>query len=96
MEESKFLRCITEDSRRNILKFLGKVEKCVGEIVEFIGKEQSVISHHLASLRQCGLVSHRQDGKRILYRVTNPEIIEFLMSGEKLAKSISDEYGECG
>ena len=79
MDESKFLRCITEESRRNILKFLGTEEKCVCEIVEFMGKEQSVVSHHLASLRKCGLVISHQDGKKVLYQVTDPKLIEFLI-----------------
>ena len=95
MDESKFLRCITEESRRNILKFLGGEEKCVCEIVKFMGKEQSVISHHLASLRKCGLVKSHQDGKRVLYRVTDPKLIEFLIRGEELAKTIVDGKGEC-
>jgi ArsR family transcriptional regulator len=95
MDESKFLRCITEESRRNILKFLGKEEKCVCEIVEHIGKEQSVVSHHLASLRKCGLVQTRQDGKRVMYKVSHPEIVDFLSKGEELANSIEDDVGEC-
>ncbi|UCG69199.1 MAG: helix-turn-helix transcriptional regulator [Thermoplasmata archaeon] len=94
MDESKFLRCITEDSRRSILKFLGKDERCVCEIVEFLKKEQSVVSHHLASLRKCGIVQSRQDGKRVLYKITDPEIIEFLKKGEKLAKMIVENEGE--
>jgi ArsR family transcriptional regulator len=95
MDESKFLRCVTEESRRNILKFLGKEEKCVCEIVEYLGKEQSVISHHLASLRKCGLVQSRQDGKKVMYKVTHPGIIEFLANGEELAKAIVCETTEC-
>jgi ArsR family transcriptional regulator len=95
MDESKFLRCITEESRRNILRFLGTEEKCVCEIVDFMGKEQSVISHHLASLRKCGLVKSRHDGKRVLYQVTDPKLIEFLRRGEELAKTIFDNRGEC-
>jgi ArsR family transcriptional regulator len=95
MEESKLLRCITEESRRKILKFLGKEEKCVCEIVEHIGKEQSVVSHHLASLRKCGLVESRQDGKKVMYKVTHPSIVEFLSKGEELAKSLEDQIGEC-
>jgi ArsR family transcriptional regulator len=95
VDESKFLRCITEESRRNILKFLGTEEKCVCEIVEFMGKEQSVISHHLASLRKCGLVRSHQVGKKVLYQVTDPKLIEFLRRGEDLAKTIANEKGEC-
>lgn len=95
MDESKFLRCVTEESRRTILKFLGNEEKCVCEIVDFIGKEQSVVSHHLASLRNCGLVESRQDGKRVLYKVINPEIIVFLRKGEEVAKVIAESKTEC-
>ena len=47
MDESKFLSCVMEDTRRSILRFLGKDEKCVCEIVDSIGKEQSVVSHHI-------------------------------------------------
>jgi DNA-binding transcriptional ArsR family regulator len=60
-----------------------------------MGKEQSVISHHLASLRKCGLVKSRQVGKRVLYQVTDPKLIEFLKRGEELAKTIVDGKGEC-
>jgi ArsR family transcriptional regulator len=84
-----------EDTRRSILKFLGKDEKCVCDIVDFIGKEQSVVSHHLASLRMCGLVQSRQDGKNVMYKVTNPELIDFLLRGEDLAKTIQDCETEC-
>lgn len=94
LEESKFLRCVTEKSRRDILKFLGSSEKCVCDIVEFLGKEQSVISHHLASLRGCGLVQSRHDGKKVMYKVTDPDIVEFLRKGEELAKKI-EGTGEC-
>ncbi len=96
MDESKFLRCVMEDTRRSILKFLGKEEKCVCEIVDYTGKEQSVVSHHLASLRRCGLVQSRQDGKKVMYKVTNPELIDFLVRGEALARIIQDTGSECG
>lgn len=95
MDETKFLRCITEESRRNILKFLGNSEKCVCEIVEFLNKEQSVVSHHLASLRSCGLVTTRQKGKKIMYRVSNPKIVQFLRRGEELSNLLEDKKGEC-
>jgi ArsR family transcriptional regulator len=95
MDESKFLRCIIEETRRNILKFLGCEEKCVCEITEHIQKEQSVVSHHLASLRKCGLVVSRQDGKKVMYRISNPKIMDFLKNGEELAKVIECEIGAC-
>ncbi|UCF07576.1 MAG: winged helix-turn-helix transcriptional regulator [Thermoplasmata archaeon] len=96
LDESRFLKCITEETRRNILKFLGTEEKCVCEIVEFLGKEQSVVSHHLALLRGCGLVQSRQDGKKVMYRVSNPGLIGFLKQGELLARIIEGSEMGCG
>ncbi len=94
MNESKLLKCLLEENRRNILKFLGDGEKTVGEIVEFLGKEQPVVSHHLASLRRCGLVTARKEGKNVKYRVSNPKITTLLQNMEKLAQEIMDK-GEC-
>ena len=42
-----------------------------------------------------GLVESRQEGKRMLYKVTNPGITEFLIKGGELAKIIKDKEGEC-
>ncbi len=95
MDETKFLRCLIEENRRNILKFLGNEEKCVCEIVEHLKKEQSVVSHHLASLRKCGLVQSRQDGKKVMYKISHPKIMEFLKNGEELARAIKCDSGEC-
>ena len=67
MKTDKFLKCIADNNRRNILKFLDTKEKCVCEIINHLGLEQSLVSHHLQKLKDCGLVKCRQDGKNIYY-----------------------------
>lgn len=55
------------------------------EIIEEVEKEQSLISHHLRALRECGLILRRRDGKRIMYRLADPSVLELLEKINKLA-----------
>jgi len=41
-EDNKFLKCIVDGNRRRTPKFLGKGERCVNEIAEHLGIEQSL------------------------------------------------------
>jgi DNA-binding transcriptional ArsR family regulator len=60
---------IAELGRRQILEALADGERTVGEIVEAVGLSQPQVSKHLAVLREVGLVSVREDGRRRWYRV---------------------------
>lgn len=59
--QARFLRCIGEPSRLRILKLLASGDKCVGEIVEVLNKEQSLVSHHLRALKECNIVAAKQE-----------------------------------
>ncbi|MBC7129259.1 MAG: winged helix-turn-helix transcriptional regulator [Thermoplasmatales archaeon] len=91
MKDDKFLKCIVDANRRKILKFLGEGEKCVNEISEFTGIEQSLVSHHLKMLRDCGLVKGRQDGKKTMYSLSDDEIYSIIKMIEKVAYKIIKE-----
>ncbi len=39
-------------------------------------KEQSLVSHHLKELYQCGLVEKERRGKKNFYKVSKEEILE--------------------
>lgn len=85
-EEIKLLKCIGNEIRYKILKSLEEEEKCVCEIEEELDREQSLISHHLQSLKECGLIQKRQEGRRVMYNLTNPSISDFLKKVEKLSQ----------
>jgi len=88
MDEERFLKCIGDNNRRKILKCLGETEKCVNDIINQTGLEQTLVSFHLKALRNCGLVEYRREGKKILYKITNPNIIKILDSVKNLASQI--------
>ncbi|MFQ6107443.1 MAG: ArsR/SmtB family transcription factor [Thermoplasmata archaeon] len=94
MSEERFLKCVVDANRRRILTILGLGEMCVGDLVEETGMEQSLVSHHLRSLRNCGLVRSRKDGKKVLYRVSSSEITDILERIRSVSSTIRELAGQ--
>ena len=65
---------VAEPRRREILKFLARRERPVGEIVESLRLDQPSVSKHLRVLRATGLVHMRCQGRQKFYR-TNAHAI---------------------
>ncbi len=85
-KQLRLLGCVSDETRYQILLTLKRGERCVCEIIKELGKEQSLVSHHLQALRRCGIVSNRREGKKMMYRLADPSILRFLTDVEKLAK----------
>ena len=94
MKTDSFLGCIVDENRRNILKFLDTKEKCVCDITKGLGLEQSLVSHHLKKLKQCGLVKSRQDGKNIYYKISNKKIKNILDKIQEISLELKNN-AEC-
>jgi DNA-binding transcriptional ArsR family regulator len=88
METDDFLKCVVDTNRRKIIDCLKNKEKSVNEIVKKLSLEQSLVSHHLQRLRCCGVVTTKQNGKQILYRLADPEIYTLLKRVTELSKKI--------
>lgn len=97
MDENTLLKCIVDANRRGILVLLGDGEKCVNDLVKRTKMEQSLVSHHLKSLRNCGLVKSRKAGKKVLYRIASPEIVDLLVRIKDVSSTIIElaEEKEC-
>jgi len=96
-EQARFLRCIGEPTRLQIIKLLADSEKCVGELIEVLDKEQSLISHHLRALKECNIVMARQEGQKIYYKLTDHKLAELVLMSESLMKELPlcQSEGEC-
>jgi len=95
-EQARFLRCIGEPNRLRILKLLASGEKCVGEIVESLDKEQSLVSHHLRALKDCNIVVLRQEAQKIYYKLTDPALAELVLRCETIMNELSLCQGRSG
>jgi DNA-binding transcriptional ArsR family regulator len=69
-------KVLGEPARLEILALLQKGEKSVTEIVEGTGRSQPNVSQHLSQLARGGLVKSRRDGTRVLYRISDPFVVE--------------------
>ena len=58
--------------------FLREGEKCVCEIIPYIGISQPLVSRHLKILRECGIVKGRKEGVKRLYSITDRRIFNTL------------------
>lgn len=56
---------------RIVIALTQREELAVGEIAEIVGRNQTVISQHLAKLRWGKVVQTRKEGTRVLYRLTD-------------------------
>lgn len=58
----KLLKLIANENKFKIVLILAQGEVCVCDIGEKLGIEQSLVSHHLNSLRKEGLINDRKIG----------------------------------
>ncbi len=86
----RLYKCLSDSNRRRILYCIGSDKKCVKEISECLDLEQSLTSHHLKELLDCGLIEKKREGKRIYYKISETEIIEILQRGKKLGDKLEE------
>jgi DNA-binding transcriptional ArsR family regulator len=71
------LKALAEDSRLALLRYLHEREHAVGDLAERLGLSEPTVSHHLARLREAGLVSLRMAGNQRFYRVNEAGLARF-------------------
>ncbi|ASJ12295.1 ArsR/SmtB family transcription factor [Thermococcus thioreducens] len=75
----KFLKALSNPLRLKILKLLKDNWLCVCLISKILDQDQTLISHHLRTLKSLGLIIERKEGKMHFYR-TNTEILQRYLS----------------
>ena len=88
-DQARFLRCIGEPTRLQILRLLAGSERCVGELTRMINKDQSLISHHLRALKECNIVKDRQEAQKVYYELTDDRLAKLIMDSEALMQELS-------
>lgn len=67
-------RALGDETRLLLLELLTPGEQCVGDLMDATGLGQSLVSHHLRTLRTAGLVHQRRDGRWIYYSLAEPAL----------------------
>jgi ArsR family transcriptional regulator len=69
-----FAKAIADETRQKIMSECCCCWLSVNEIVDKVGFTQPTISHHLAILRDAGLVNIREEGKQTFYSLNQDNI----------------------
>jgi DNA-binding transcriptional ArsR family regulator len=72
---------LADETRVRIVLTLGNGgEMSVGHLAESVGKAPTAVSQHLAKLRLARMVTTRQDGTKVFYRLANEHASELVAS----------------
>ena len=69
-----FAKAISDDTRQKIMSECCCCWISVGDIVEKMDVSQPTVSHHLAILRDAGLVDIREEGKQTFYTLNQERV----------------------
>ena len=78
-------RALSDETRLRILALLAGGERCVCELTDALDAGQSLLSHHLKTLREAGLVTDRREGRWVYYTLNADAVGELTTMLEQLA-----------
>jgi len=71
LEARDLYHALSDETRLRILCLLRQGERCVCELTEDLCCAQSRLSFHLRTLKDCGLVMDRSEGRWIYYKLNH-------------------------
>ncbi len=69
-------QALSDEKRIRILQLLAEGERCVCEIMPALGLRQSLLSFHLKTLKEAGLVTDRREGRWVHYALVSEALEE--------------------
>jgi len=91
-----FFKALGDRTRLDILKMLSANKRfSVTEIYQGLGHAQNLISHHLACLKNCGMVTSEKEGKQVYYRLRNKKILKLIDFTDTYIKDILESILLC-
>jgi len=74
----KILKSLADLNRLRIVRAIGKGSLSVSEIIQSTDLAQTLVSFHLKTLRNAGVVRTKRDGPFIYYSLSSPNLIDIL------------------
>lgn len=93
--QAKLFRGFADPSRLSILEALRESERTVSDLVQTTGFTQPNVSNHLSCLRDCGLVSVRQQGRFSYYSLSDDRVARLILLADELLADVARGVYEC-
>ena len=75
---AELAKALASQHRIESVELLGQGERSVEGISVRLGLSMANASQHLRLMRRCGLLTSRRDGKKVLYRLSDPSVVALL------------------
>jgi ArsR family transcriptional regulator len=76
-EAASWFRALGDETRLKILECVLESEQCVCDLTELLSSKQPLLSFHLKTLKDAGILNDRREGRWVYYSL-NPDALEFL------------------
>ena len=91
---ARLCRALCDENRLRIVELLSGGERCVCELTSALDLGQSLLSHHLKTLKDAGLVTDRREGRWVYYTLSCDALQELGASLESLIPAAAVPRGE--
>jgi len=91
-----FFSALSDETRLRILYLLREQGgMCVNDISTAIERDQSLVSHHVRCLRNCGFLTLEKSGKFSIYSLRNERITDILDLADQHVREMSEQILHC-
>ncbi|MBM3999625.1 MAG: helix-turn-helix transcriptional regulator [Planctomycetes bacterium] len=97
-EFAALFKLLSDGNRlRIVLRISGQGEQNVTDLCQFVGLPQPLVSHHLARLREAGVLATRRSGKHVFYSVRRDRFRQLMaeLAGRDERSFTCDRFLEC-
>ena len=85
-KQAEIAKAIAHPLRIAIIDFLKDGEQCVCDIADYLGSERSNVSRHLSVMVGAGILEHRKEGLKVIYRLKCACIVDFFSCVTRVLK----------
>lgn len=90
---ARWFHALSDPTRLEIVRLLSHGERCVCELQDVLGAQQSRLSFHLRVLKESGFVSDRKEGRWVHYALNREALDE--IAGFAAAVRPGKHAGSC-
>ncbi|WP_332771314.1 ArsR/SmtB family transcription factor [Phenylobacterium sp.] len=83
---AELAKALASPHRIEIVEVLGQGERSVEGVAERVGLSVANASQHLRLMRGSGLLASRRDGKHVLYRLSDPAVVDLMTALGRLGE----------
>ncbi|WP_226924740.1 ArsR/SmtB family transcription factor [Georgenia satyanarayanai] len=73
-DAAQLFKVLGNESRLRLLRLVGQEPRTVGALVEVAAMSQPLVSQHLRTLRQAGLVAAQRSGREVVYSLADRHV----------------------